>query len=68
MTKENLVDVLNDFFGMNEKEGSYFYELTRVKDAFSFETMTFDDFEEFNSDQIEDLADYILDKFNKGRR
>ena len=65
MTKENLVDVLNDFFGMNEKEGSYFYELTRVKNAFS---LTFDDFEEFNNDQIEDLADYILDKFNKGRR
>jgi hypothetical protein len=65
MTKENLVDVLNDFFGLNEQDGTYFYELTRVKSAFDVGTMTMHDFEEINETQIEDLANVIWDKFSK---
>lgn len=65
MTKKNLIDVLTDYFGLNNSDGSYTYELTRVKEAFSVGTMTMDDFQEFDEEQIEDLANYLWDRFSK---
>jgi hypothetical protein len=65
MTKENLVEVLTDYFGLNNVDGTYTYELTRVKEAFSVGTMTMDDFEEFDEEQIEDLANHLWDRFSK---
>ncbi|MED2940675.1 hypothetical protein [Cytobacillus horneckiae] len=61
MTKEKLVEILTDYFGLNNPDGSYTYELTRVKSAFSVGTMSFDDFEEFGEEQIVDLANHIWD-------
>jgi hypothetical protein len=65
LTIENLMEVLSDFFQLNELDGSYTYELTRVKEAFNVATMTMDDFEEWSQDQIDDLATYLWDKFKR---
>jgi len=62
-TIENLKEILADYFLLNDSEGSYTYELTRVKSAFNVGTMTMDDFEEFGQDQIDDLASHLWDKF-----
>lgn len=63
MTMENLINVLTDYFGTHKQEGSYTYELTRVKEAFSVGTMTMDDFEEWDGENIDDLATYLWDRF-----
>lgn len=65
MTKEKLVEFLTNYFGLNNSEGSYTYELTRVKSAFVVDTMSFEDFEEFEEKHIEDLANHIWDGFYK---
>lgn len=44
MTKKNLINVLTEYFGLNNSDGSYTYELTRVKVEFSVGIMTMDDF------------------------
>jgi hypothetical protein len=64
-TIENLTEILSDYFSLNAPEGSYTYELTRVKSAFGLGTMTMDDFEEFGQDQIDDLAAHLWDKFKR---
>lgn len=62
MDKDKLISVLNDFFGMDGKDGTYAYWLTRVKEAFAVGTMNLDDFVEFNEETINDLADHIISK------
>ncbi|MGD6876938.1 hypothetical protein [Bacillus infantis] len=64
-TIENLMEVLSDYFQLNEREGSYTYELTRVKSAFSVGTMTMEDFEEWGDVHIDDLATHLWDKFKR---
>ena len=54
---ERLKDVLMDYFDINND--TYAYNLTRDKKAFSVGTMSFDDFEEFNEEIIDDIVDYI---------
>lgn len=61
ITKKNLTEILTNYFGLNDSDGSYTYTLTRDKSGFEVDTVKLDDFEEFDSDQIEDLANYILD-------
>ena len=61
MNKEQIADKLNEFFDINAKDGTYVYNLTRVKEAFGYGTMTIDDFEEIDSIFIDELADFILD-------
>ncbi|HEY8803984.1 MAG TPA: hypothetical protein VIM42_02560 [Clostridium sp.] len=61
MNREQIAQKLNEFFDMDSKDGTYVYNLTRVKEAFGFGTMTTDDFEEIDSNFIYELADYILD-------
>lgn len=61
--KAKLIDILTDYFGINESEGSYAYNLVRVKEAFDVGTMTFDDFQEFDQDTIDDIAEYIIGKY-----
>ena len=51
-------------FDINSKDGTYVYNLTRVKEAFGYGTMTIDDFEEIDSIFIDELADFILDNIN----
>lgn len=60
MDKDNLVSVLNDYFSIYTD--TYAYNLTRDKSAFSHETMTMDDFEEFTEETTSDLAEFIIDK------
>ncbi len=60
MDKENLVSVLNDYFSIYTD--TYSYNLTRDKTAFSYGTMTMEDFEEFTEETTTDLADYSNNK------
>ena len=61
MNKKQIADKLNEFFDVNAKDGTYVYNLMRVKSAFGLGTMTVDDFEEIDSVFINELADFILD-------
>lgn len=61
MDKEELAQKLYDYFGFNTPDGTYIYNLTRVKEAFHVGTMTLDDFKEIDDEFIYDLADYILE-------
>lgn len=56
---ERLKDVLMNYFDISTD--TYAYNLTRDKTAFSVGTMTFDDFEEFNEEIIDDIVKYIKD-------
>lgn len=66
--KESLVNMLVDWFGLNDRDGTYFYNLTRVKEAFGYGTMTLDDFTEVEYDQVAELADEVLKWIEGGRR
>lgn len=57
MSKDKIMQILRNYFSIGD---SYTYELTRVKSAFEIGTMTVDDFEEWNEENISDLAEYIL--------
>ncbi|RNB59435.1 hypothetical protein EDM57_04645 [Brevibacillus gelatini] len=58
--REELVSKLAEYFGFNWKDGTYTYNLTRVKEAFDYGTMSLDDFQEMNDDDLYELADFIL--------
>jgi hypothetical protein len=60
--KENIVEVLEDFFGMNSFDGTYAHWLTRCKSAYSVGTVTLDDFEEFDEETIDNLAEELVKK------
>ena len=55
--RERLLSILRSYFNIGD---SYTFELTRVKTAFAIGTMTFDDFVEWDEDNIDDLCDYIM--------
>ena len=57
---EKLKDILMDYFDI--KNDVYAYNLTREKEAFSIGTMSFDDFEEFNEETIDDIVEFIKRK------
>lgn len=54
---EKLKDILMNYFDINSD--TYAYNLTRDKKAFIVGTMTFDDFEEFSEETIDDIVEYI---------
>ena len=54
---DKLNNVLSNYFDISSD--TYSYNLTRSKEAFNVGTMTLDDFEEFDEDTINDLAEYI---------
>ena len=54
---EKLKDVLMEYFDINND--TYAYNLTRDKRAFGVGTMTFEDFEEFSEETIDDIVEYI---------
>jgi len=60
--RDDLIAWLADYFGFNETEGTDCYQMTRVKGAFQYDTVTVDDFEEFDHEMMGDLADFILTK------
>jgi len=53
--KEKLRKTLYAYLGFNEKDGTYLYWLTRVKEAFAVGNMTFDDFVEVDEDFVEEI-------------
>lgn len=67
MDREKLLKILEEYFGFSDswEDGTYFYNLTRVKSAFSIGTVTIDDFTEIEHEQLEELADFIIEEFNK---
>ena len=54
---EKLKDILMNYFDINND--TYAYNLTRDKKAFGVDTMTFDDFEEFSEETIDNIVEYI---------
>jgi hypothetical protein len=58
--KKDIADVL----GLNDEDGTYFYALTRVKEAFNIGTMTLDDFEEVDENLVEDIYESIKPYMN----
>lgn len=59
MNKNKLKEALMDYF---ELDDTYYYILTRDKSAFGYGTMSFDDFEEFDEEIIDDITDYVWEK------
>jgi len=64
-TREKLIDILSHYFQIGD---SMTFELTRVKEAFAIGTMSFDDFSEWDEENVADLADWILDKLQKAQK
>lgn len=56
-TKDKLIKLLMEYFSIGD---SYAYNLTRVKSAFGYGTIDLEDFEEFDEDTVNDLADYLI--------
>jgi hypothetical protein len=61
MNKNKLKEALMDYF---ELDDTYYYILTRDKSAFGYGTMSFDDFEEFDEEIIDDITDYVWEKLD----
>jgi hypothetical protein len=67
MTKDELHNILSEYF-LDNPEGSYTYELTRVKEAFNVGTMGLEDFVEWDEDNVEDLTNFLWSKLNNKKR
>ena len=63
MNKDKLKAKLMEYFEINKD--TYFYVLTRSKLAFQYGTMDFDDFKEFDEEQIDDLVEFLCKDNNK---
>lgn len=59
--KQLLAEAIKEHISIND---TYVYNLTRDKQAFEVGTMTVDDFEEWNEEDVEGLADSIVDKLS----
>jgi hypothetical protein len=66
--KENIIKILEDFFGMNTPDGTYAHWLTRCKSAYSVGTITLDDFEEFDEETIDNLVEELVEKLKEGEK
>ena len=65
LTKENLMKSLTDYFGLNNREGTHFYELIIQKSSLPKEGAIFqEDFVGFSKEHIEELSLFILGKFS----
>lgn len=56
-TKNKLKNLFMEYFTIGD---SYSYNLTRVKEAFATETVSLEDFEEFDEEFIDDIVEYLL--------
>jgi len=59
---KNLVELLSRYFDIGD---SYTYNLTRSKTAFAVGTMTLEDFEEFDNDSVENLAEFLVENWSQ---
>lgn len=55
--RDAVMQALNKYFSIGDSDT---YELTRANEAFYVGTMTLDDFEEWNEDNVSDLCDYLM--------
>lgn len=55
--RDAVMQALSKYFSIGDSDT---YELTRVKEAFYVGTMTLEDFEEWNEDNVSDLCDYLM--------
>ena len=53
-----LFNILSDYFALDD---CYTYNLLRSKRAFELGTMTLDDFEQWDEENILDLTNYIME-------
>lgn len=58
--KKNLKNKLTKYFDIGND--SYFYILTRDKSAYQYGTMHFDDFKEFDEEQIDDIINFLFSR------
>ena len=56
--KEKIAEAISNHVSL---EDTYTYELKRVKSAFEVGTMSLEDFEEWTDENVEDLAETIVD-------
>ena len=63
VNREKVMSALRKYFSIGD---SYTYELTRVKSAFEVGTISLDDFEEWEEENISDLCDYLIQELQKG--
>lgn len=61
-TVDRLADILSHYFLIGD---SYTFELTRDKQAFAIGTMSFDDFSEWDEENVNDLAEHIVKKLSE---
>ena len=59
--KDKLIEVLSRYFDIGD---SYTYTLTRVKEAFAVGTVSLYDFVEWGKNNVEDLAEYIVNNLD----
>lgn len=62
LNRDKLIELLSRYFSIGDSDT---YELTRVKEAFEIGAMTFDDFVEWNEDNVADLADWLIKELRK---
>ena len=55
--REKLIEILSEYFSIGDSDT---YCLTRSKEGFVVGTVTVDDFQEFDEENVADLADHIL--------
>lgn len=58
--REKIRNKLVKYFDIGNS--SYFYILTRDKSAYQYGTMHFDDFKEFDEEQIDDIINFLFSK------
>lgn len=61
--KKELKEKLMKYFNINSN--CDYYILTRCKSAFGYGTMTFDDFQEFDEEIIDDIVNYLVGDSNE---
>ena len=66
MNKEEIKEKLMKYFNINSN--CDYYILTRDKSAFGYGTMTFNDFQEFDEEIINDIVNYLVGDSNEQRR
>ena len=63
MTVDVLKNILNDYFEIDVD--CYAYHMVRDKSAFAIGTVSINDFEEFDEDTAQDIAEYAIRKLNE---
>jgi len=66
-TLEGLLKEVVDLFGFDNKEGTYWHILTRVKEARQVGTLTIDDYQEVTDEDIQPILDFITKAYTLGQ-